>query len=74
MNIQNLNMYERLRDFKVPAAVLDEIFSNEKDLKVLSNSWNDMEETGLKGDDIASRVAELILKELEIDPHKPVEK
>ena len=35
-------MYQRLRDFNVPAMVLDEIFANEKDLKTLEKSWKDL--------------------------------
>lgn len=67
-------MYERLRDFRVPAAVLDEIFADEKDLKILSDSWHEMEDTGLSGDDIASKVADVIFKELDIHPQELAEK
>ena len=37
-------MYQRLRDYNVPAAVLDEIFSNEKDLKTMEKSWIELNE------------------------------
>ena len=35
MEIEKLNIYNCLRDFNVPAAILDEIFANEKDLDIL---------------------------------------
>ena len=54
MESSNLNIYQRLRDFDIPAPVLDEIFSNEDDLKG----------QGLKEDQIAKSVSEIILKEL----------
>jgi hypothetical protein len=61
-------MYQRLRDFHVPAAVLDEIFSNEENLSILSDAWTALENTGLKGDEIAYRIAEIIFRELDIPP------
>ena len=41
MEIEKLNIYNCLRDFNVPAAILDEIFANEKDLDILINGWRD---------------------------------
>lgn len=35
MELLKINIYERLRDFNVPATILDEIFSNEEDLNKL---------------------------------------
>ena len=64
MQSSNLNIYHRLRDFEVPAPVLDEIFSNKKDLNTLVRSWGELKEQGLKDDQIAKAVAEIILKEL----------
>ena len=32
MELIKINIYERLRDFNVPATIIDEIFSNEDDL------------------------------------------
>lgn len=64
MQSSNLNIYQRLRDFEVPAPVLDEIFSNEKDLNTLVKSWDELKEQGLKDDQIAKAVAEIILNEL----------
>ncbi len=57
-------MYQRLRDFNVPAMVLDEIFSNEKDLKTLEKSWKDLVKDGLKNDEVAESIAKVMLEEL----------
>ena len=64
MESSNLNIYQRLRDFDIPAPVLDEIFSNEDDLKTLVKSWDELKEQGLKEDQVAKSVSEIILKEL----------
>ena len=64
MKASNLNIYQRLRDFNVPAAVLDEIFSNKDDLATLIKSWNELKEQKLKDDQIAQAVSKIILKEL----------
>ena len=75
MEIEKLNIYKRLRDFNVPASVLDDIFANEQDLDVLIKGWYDLQESGLKDDEIASKISELIFKEIGFDPaHEPVEK
>ena len=57
-------MYQRLRDYHVPVKVLDEIFSNESDLKTLSDSWKALEDGGLMGDEIAEEMSTVILDEL----------
>jgi uncharacterized protein YjgD (DUF1641 family) len=67
MEISVLNMYHRLRDYHVPVQVLDEIFSNESDLKTLSDSWKALEDDGLMGDEIAEEMSAVILEELEDD-------
>ena len=75
MEIEKLNIYKRLREFNVPAAVLDDIFANEQDLDVLIKGWHNLQESGLKDDDIANKISELIFKEIGFDPtQKPVEK
>ena len=75
MEIEKLNIYKRLRDFNVPASVLDDIFANEQDLDVIIKGWYDLQESGLKDDEIASKISELIFKEIGFDPtHEPVEK
>jgi hypothetical protein len=75
MEIEKLNIYKRLRDFNVPVSVLDNIFANEQDLDVLIKGWHNLQESGLKDDEIASKISELIFKETGFDPtHEPVEK
>ena len=64
MEIKNLNMYQRLRDFNVPSAVHDEIFSNESDLETLRQSWKLLKKEKLNDDQIAESIAKVILKEL----------
>tara|TARA_B100001996_G_scaffold63367_2_gene45411 strand:- start:1040 stop:1279 length:240 start_codon:yes stop_codon:yes gene_type:complete len=64
MKASNLNIYQRLRDFNVPAAVLDEIFSNNDDLSTLITSWDELKNQNLKDDQIAEAVSKIILKEL----------
>lgn len=75
MEIEKLNIYKRLRDFNVQASVLDDIFANEQDLDVLIKGWHNLQESGFKDDEIASKISELIFKEIGFDPtHEPVEK
>ena len=57
-------MYQRLRDYNVPAAVLDEIFSNEKDLKTMEKTWSELKENGMKDDDIAAAISKIVIDEL----------
>ena len=64
MEISILDMYQRLRDYHVPVQVLDAIFSNESDLKTLSDSWKALEDGGLMGDEIAEEMSTVILDEL----------
>ena len=75
MEIEKLNIYNRLRDFNVPASILDDIFANEQDLDVLIKGWYNLQESGFKDDEIANKISELIFKEIGLDPtQKPVEK
>ena len=75
MEIEKLNIYKRLRDFNVSAAVLDDIFADEQDLDVLIKGWHNLQESGFKDDEIASKISELIFKEIGFNPtHEPVEK
>ena len=67
MKASNLNIYQRLRDFNVPSIVLDEIFSNDKDLKTLLKSWNELKDQKLKDDQIAEAISKIIIKELDDD-------
>ncbi|MBT5096968.1 MAG: hypothetical protein HOM22_04060 [Candidatus Marinimicrobia bacterium] len=64
MEIKNLNMYQRLRDFNIPTIVLDEIFSNDDDLKTLEKSWKDLIKDGLNNDEVAESIGKVILDEL----------
>ena len=75
MEIEKLNIYNCLRDFNVPAAVLDEIFANEQDLNILIDAWRDLIKTGLKHDEISEKVSKLIMDEIGLNTdHNPVEK
>jgi hypothetical protein len=64
MKASNLNIYQRLRDFNVPSTVLDEIFSNDKDLKTLLKSWDELKDQKLKDDQIAEAISKIIIIEL----------
>ena len=46
MDIERYNVYEHLRDFKVPATVLDNIFSTEGDWHMLMGAWNALIQDG----------------------------
>ena len=75
MEIEKLNIYNCLRDFNVPATILDEIFANEKDLNILINSWRDLKNIGLRHDEIADKVSKLIKSDIGLDTdHNPVDK
>ncbi len=68
MDVTRLNIYKRLRDFKVPSSVLDEIFSNDKDLKILEDAFSALVDDGFSEDESAENISKMILKELDIDP------
>ena len=68
MDLQRLNIYERLRDYKVPSTVLDSIFSDEKDLNILEEAFNALLNDGFKEDEAAEEISKMIFKELNIDP------
>ena len=57
-------MFQRLRDFNVPTIVLDEIFSNEKDLDTMEKSWEELKSKGMKDDEIAEAISKIIIDEL----------
>ena len=65
MNVKRLNIYKRLRDFKVPSTVLDNIFSEENDIKILENAFRALVEDGFKEDDAAKEISKMIFKELD---------
>ena len=60
MELKKLNMYQRLRDFEVPAVFLDEIFNNDKDLDTLSIAWKTLKSSGLSDDNTAQEIASII--------------
>jgi hypothetical protein len=68
MDITRLNIYKRLRDFKVPSSVLDDIFSNDEDLKILEDAFLAIVDDGFSEDESAEQISKMILKELDIDP------
>ena len=68
MNVERLNIYRRLRDFKVPAAVLDDIFSSKKDSTILIEAFRALKMEGYKEDQAANEISKMIFKELNIDP------
>ena len=66
MDVERLNIYKRLRDFKVPSTVLDNIFSEENDIKILENAFRSLVEDGFKEDDAAKEISKMIFKELDL--------
>ena len=68
MDVQRLNIYERLRDFKVPSSILDDIFSNEEDLSVLEDAFSALIDGGFSKDSAAEEISKMIFKELDTDP------
>jgi len=67
MDIHYLNMYQRLRDFKVSSAILDEIFGNPKELKILEDAWNDLKKDKYADDEVARAIARIIFKDLKLE-------
>ena len=66
MDVERLSIYKRLRDFKVPSTVLDNIFSEENDIKILENAFRALVEDGFKEDDAAKEISKMIFKELDL--------
>ena len=66
MDVERLNIYKRLRDFKVPTTVLDNIFSEENDIIILENAFRSLVEDGFKEDDAAKEISKMIFKELDL--------
>ena len=65
MDVERLNIYKRLRDFKIPSTVLDNIFSEENDIRILENAFRALVEDGFKEDDAAKEISKMIFKELD---------
>ena len=68
MDIDRLNIYNRLRDHFIPSPVLDEIFRKDKDIQTLETAFNALLEDGFSEDNAAQKIAELVFKETDIDP------
>ena len=68
MDVKRLNIYERLRDFKVPSSILDDIFSNEEDISVLEGAFSALIDDGFSEDTAAEEISKMIIKELDTDP------
>ena len=66
--MKRLNIYERLRDFKVPSSILDDIFSNEEDISVLEGAFSALIDDGFSEDKAAEEISKMIIKELDTDP------
>ena len=66
MDVERLNIYKRLRDFKVPSTVLDNIFSEENDVKILESAFRALVEDGFREDDAAKEISKMIFKELDL--------
>ena len=66
MDVERLNIYKRLRDFNVPSTVLDNIFSEDMDIKILENAFRALVKDGFKEDDAAKEISKMIFKELDI--------
>ena len=66
MDVERLNIYKRLRDFKVPSTILDNIFSEENDIKILENAFSALVQDGFKEDDAAKEISKMIFKELDL--------
>ena len=73
MEIERLNIYERLRDFKVPSSILDSIFSDESDTAILIDAFKALVDDGFKEDQAAEKISEMIFKELKINPNQSIE-
>ena len=68
MDINRLNLYGRLRDFKVPSTVLDTVFAAEDDIKILEDAYKSLLEDGFTKDQAADEISKTIFKELDIEP------
>ena len=67
MELKNLNIYQRLRDFSVPNTVLDSIFSNVDDSATLQKAWEELGKLVHSNDEIAQWSAKTIIEELDDD-------
>lgn len=68
MDVKRLNLYRRLRDFRVPSSVLDGMFDNEADIQTLENAWDALIKDGFQEDEAAKEISAMIFKELNVEP------
>jgi len=73
VDISRLNLYQRLRDFKVPSTVLDNIFAAEEDIKILEDAFNSLLKDNFSKDQAAEEISKTIFKELDIEPDHLIE-
>ena len=73
MNIDRLNLYKRLRDFRVPNTILDNIFSEENDMKILEEAFQSLLDENYTKDEAAEKIAKIIFKDLDVDPDYLIE-
>ena len=66
MKLLKMNIFERLRDFNVPAAILDEIFSSEEDLNELITAWKALKKDDFSNDETAKEISKIFFKELDL--------
>ena len=59
MNLDRINIYNRLRDHFIPSAVLDEIFSKEEDIETLESAFNSLIDDGHTEDGASKKIYEL---------------
>ena len=71
MDSKRLSLYQRLRDFKIPSTILDAIFENDEDLKILENAFDALVKDGFKEDEAAEEISKMIFNELDIEPNQP---
>jgi len=70
MELIRINIYERLRDFNVPAAILDEIFSDEEDINKLLVAWQALKNDDFSDDEAARKISKIFFKELDLSDTK----
>ncbi len=66
MELLKINIYQRLRDFNIPASILDEIFNDKDDLNKLIIAWNALKKDNFSDDDLAQKIAKIFFKELDL--------
>ena len=67
MDSKRLSLYQRLRDFKIPLTILDAIFENDEDLKILEDAFNSLVKDGFKEDEAGEEISKMIFNEIDIE-------